>query len=82
MGVTTSVIAGAVGFGASKLLSPKPQAIQAPAPLPTPPAPEDSAVKAQDMAQKRRAAATQTVYSSPLGVTGQADVAKKVLLGQ
>jgi len=53
-----------------------------PTPLPQPPNPVDAAAKAGEAIRKKKAAVTQTVYTSPLGVKGEADVARKVLLGQ
>ena len=58
------------------------EAAPAPAPLPEPPKPEASAEKAQETVKKRRAATTQTVYTDPLGVSGQADIVRKTLTGQ
>lgn len=57
------------------------------APLPMPQAPDASAVadKAQQNAtalQRKRATTSQSVYTSPLGVSGQASVARKTLTGQ
>lgn len=60
----------------------------APAPaaeLPKAPSPEASQAKAEDMNRRRKgalSAAGQTLYTSPLGVAGQAQIAKKTLLGQ
>lgn len=53
-----------------------------PAPLPQPPSPEAADEKARKIVNRKRSSASQTVYTNPLGVGGQADVAKKVLLGQ
>lgn len=38
--------------------------------------------KASDIIRAKRATATQTVFTSPLGIGGQANVARKQLLGQ
>lgn len=54
----------------------------APTPLPQSPSPEDAAQKASDKIRQRKAAMTQSIYTSPLGVSGQADVVRKTLLGQ
>ena len=56
----------------------------APAPLPVPSAPEpvDANANAQDKIKQRKAATTQSIYTSPLGVKGTADVATKTLTGQ
>ena len=79
------LLGGAAAAGSvaiSKAMTPKIPAAATPPPLPQAPSPDDSAVKAQSLANKRRAALTQTVYTSPLGVTGQADVTRKTLTGQ
>lgn len=78
----------AIGAGAAaggliqKIVAPAKQVAAQVAPLPQAPAPEDAGDKAEAMAKKRRIANTQTVYSSPLGISGQADVARKTLTGQ
>jgi hypothetical protein len=60
-------------FGGNKSPeAPKPQ------PLPEPPKVEE----ASDKAKKKRTTPTQTVYSSPMGLSGQAQVMQKSLLGQ
>jgi hypothetical protein len=41
-----------------------------------------SGEQAQQIIARRRSAATQTIYTSPLGVSTEAATAKKVLLGQ
>lgn len=53
-------------------------------PLPMPQAPDTAAITdtATKTIQKRKADVTQTLYTSPLGLSGQADIAKKSLLGQ
>ena len=38
--------------------------------------------QAQNVIRARRASATQTIYTSPLGIAGQANVSRKTLLGQ
>ena len=50
--------------------------------LPKSPDPSEEANRAQEMANRRRAMTSKTVYSSPLGTKGQAQVARKTLLGQ
>jgi|SRR3990167_5287926 len=80
----------AFGIGESNSLVPgndKKKIDATPAPLPTPqgPKPEDSVAKAEEMARRRKAALSaggQTIYTSPLGVSGEAQVARKKLLGQ
>lgn len=54
----------------------------APIPLPQAPSPVDAQAKAQDIARKKRAEMSQSIYSSPLGLAGEADVARKTLTGQ
>lgn len=60
-------------------------AIDAPQPMPEAPKPEDSASKAADMVKKRRINQSQTIYTSPLGLSGEANIARaglKQKLGQ
>lgn len=83
-GFTTAAIVGlAVGGAAiaSKALAPKPPKNE-PIPLPEAPKPEDAQAKAADIARRKKSAATQTIFNSPLGAAGEADIAKKTLLGQ
>ena len=54
----------------------------APAPLPEAPKPEAAAEKAQEQVRRRKSAQTQTVFTDPLGVAGQADIVRKTLTGQ
>lgn len=85
LGTTATVLLGlagaGAGLGASKLMAPKQQA-SAPIPLPQPPVQVDAVAKAADTVKSKRAAVTQSVYTSPLGIGGMADVNKKTLLGQ
>ena len=82
MGITTAVVAGlGAGFGVSKLMSSGSNKISAPTPLPQPPSVENAQAKADEVGRKKRAAATQSVYTSPLGVAGEANIARKTLLG-
>ncbi len=53
-----------------------------PKPLPNSPKPEYSAAKAAETIRRRKANQTQTVFGSPLGLAGEANVARKRLLGQ
>lgn len=82
--ILTALAATGAGFGVSKIIggSQKQSQPSSPQPLPQPPSPEASAAKAEDVVRKRKAAATQTIYGSPLGLSGEANVAKKMLLGQ
>ena len=77
-------IAGGLAGGAafSKALS-KPAGIaSSPMPLPKPPAASDVSAKTDEIIRKKRASATQSIYTSPLGIAGEAQVARKTLLGQ
>lgn len=56
--------------------------VQAPQPLPAAPKPEDAAVKAEEAKRRKIAQSSKTVYTSPLGVQGEANVVRKTLLGQ
>lgn len=86
VGTTTALLLGfggaAAGFGASKLMSGGSSRVSAPMALPQPPSVENAVAKGEDIGRKRKAMATQSIYTSPLGVSGQADIAKKTLLGQ
>jgi len=75
-GATVAITKAASGSGKDK------GGVGAPLPLPQAPKVEDAADKALETAKRRKTAATQTIYSSPLGLKGEADVAKKTLLGQ
>ena len=55
---------------------PKPQ------PLPQAPTVEASADQADEIKRKKLSTASKSVYTSPLGVSGQAQVINKTLLGQ
>lgn len=75
---------GGLGIGKSpfeKKKESEPQASQ-PLPMPSAPSPQDEATKAQETVRKRRVASTQTIYTDPLGISGQASVARKTLTGQ
>ncbi len=50
--------------------------------MPQPPSVSDATEKAESMVQRKKAAATRSVYTSPLGLEGEAKVARKYLLGQ
>lgn len=55
---------------------------QAPLPLPKPPDTAAVADQANKTIQRKKAAVSQSIYTSPLGISGQADVARKTLTGQ
>ena len=82
LGIGKSPLPGILGDGdGGKAEIPQPQQ----APLPGAPKVEDSVVKAETMANRRRAAMasdSKSVFTSPLGVAGQANVVRKTLLGQ
>lgn len=75
-------IASMFGGGKKKESAPAPQ------PLPQAPTVEDASAKAEDKTKKKRAtlaAGSKSIYSSPLGVEGEASVARaglKEKLGQ
>lgn len=73
------------GTGAGKFSNKGDSSGNSPIPLPQPPSAEKAADKAQENVNKRRVAQSQTVYTSPLGVSGQANVSRAALkekLGQ
>jgi hypothetical protein len=75
-GITGGIMAAA---GAGKKET-KPQ----PLPMPEAPKIEDAAAKAEASARAKRAAMgrSQSIYTSPLGIGGEANIARKTLLGQ
>lgn len=70
-------IGGAISGNDSKSTPPP-----APAPLPQPPNQDAIAQDAQDKTNRKRAAISQTVFTDPLGVGGQANIVRKTLTGQ
>lgn len=86
IGTTAAILLGlggaAGGFGASKLMSKGVGQASSPSPLPQPPSITDASGKAEAIVRAKRASMSQTVYTSPLGVGGTAEVTKKTLLGQ
>ncbi len=84
LGTTAAIVLGigaaAAGTAISKSAS-KSKAPQAPQPLPQAPSIEASQQTASDAIRKKRTGLTRTNYTSPLGVAGEADIAKKALLG-
>lgn len=83
VGTTTALL---LGLGASALVgkmgAPKQEASPSPIPLPQPPSVEDSTTKASDIIRRKKASMTESIYTSPLGIAGEAQVARKTLLGQ
>ena len=55
---------------------------QSPIPLPQAPSQAAAADKAQETINRKRATASKSIYTSPLGIAGEAQVARKTLLGQ
>lgn len=74
-GIGAGLLASKV-MGGGKISTPEPP------PLPQPPKPEEAENRAAEIARRKRASMSQSVYTSPLGVSGQATVARKTLLGQ
>ena len=88
-GFVNTILALSTGGLSTLLTSGNKQDSGAPQPPKTPhaPNPEDSQVKADENAKRRRGQTAQTVYTSPLGAGGisnttQAGIVKKTLLGQ
>ena len=84
LGTTAALLLGVgaagAGVGISNMMSKTAKQATSPIPLPQAPKVEDAAEKAN--AVRRKTTSTQTVFTNPLGIAGQADVTKKVLLGQ
>lgn len=57
---------------------------KAPAPTAMPAAPkvDNAASEAEQAARNKRRKQTRTIYTSPLGIGGEANIARKTLLGQ
>lgn len=55
---------------------------QSPLPLPEPVDTAATADKAAENIKRRKAQLTKTIYTNPLGLQGEAEVARKTLLGQ
>lgn len=88
VGTTTALlIGGGIGLGAfgakkSGFFGGAAKAAQQVMQLPQPPSASDAGAKADEIIKKKRASMSQSIYTSPLGVSGEADVARKTLLGQ
>lgn len=77
MGNVLSILTfGLVGGGS------KPSAPSAPPSPPSAPNPAKSQTAAEADVRRRKGATSKTIYSSPLGTAGEANVARKTLLGQ
>lgn len=78
---TAAILAGGLFAGVKMSKGVGSGQASSPTPLPQPPSVTDASGRAEDIVRKKRAAISQTVYTSPLGVGGTADVTKKTLLG-
>lgn len=86
LGTTAAILLGlgaaGAAVGVSSMMGGPQKQQSSPIPLPQPPSREAGQTKAEDIVKRRTAAMSQSIYTSPLGIAGQADVNKKVLLGQ
>ena len=74
---------GGAAYGVNKAMSSGlKQNFASPLPLPQPPSANAAADKAGKVIKKKHSAMTQSIYTSPLGVAGEAQVVRKTLLGQ
>jgi hypothetical protein len=82
--IIASLIGGGAAVGASAISSRSARSSgpSAPPPLPKAPQPAKAAEQGQARARRSLASRSKTVYTNPLGLGGQADVARKTLLGQ
>ena len=55
---------------------------ESPIPLPQPPSVPGADEAAQEKVRRKKVALSKSVYTSPLGAAGEAQVARKTLLGQ
>jgi len=79
LGIATGGISEAVRAGAKAANGGKPAAPQKPEPLPAAPTAQSVAEDVQKKRRKVQASQSQTVYTSPLGVAGEANVIKQKL---
>ena len=81
--LTAALLGGGAAIGSS-MISSKAASKMGSSPMPLPQAPgiEASQAKASDVIKKKRATASQSIYTSPLGVAGEANIVRKTLLGQ
>lgn len=87
IGTTTALLLGigsaAAGIAAPSIMNNSNQKTMAqPMPLPQPPSVDNTTDKAQEIIRRKRATASQTIFSSPLGDVEKAQINKKILLGQ
>jgi len=82
--VGAAVIGTGAAVAGSKFMGAAPNKAVTPNPLPLPQAPKSEAASevAATNVMKKRAAFSQSIYTSPLGVSGEANIARKTLLGQ
>lgn len=73
---------GAGVKGIMKAIMPKTPGSNSPLPLPQPPDANVSAEQGAANAKRKKGSASQSIYTSPLGVGGEAQIARKTLLGQ
>jgi len=82
LGAGAGAIASQASRGRGGNVAPLPK----PAPMPVAPKPQEQSTTPQAAAESVRQRVgkkkTQSIYSSPLGIGGEAEVAKKKLLGQ
>ena len=77
--VGLGLLAGGAGYGASRMMNRGSSSPSSPSALPQPPSMDAAATKAADSVRKRKSQATQSIYTDPLGIGGQADVARQML---
>lgn len=85
LGFASGFLAGKGGSGVKSIFnSIMPKAVESsgPIPLPQPPSAVDSASTGAEVIRKKKSTASQSIYTSPLGVSGEAQIARKTLLGQ
>jgi phage tail tape-measure protein len=92
VGALVGGYAGGLAGGAASAMSDqniftgkdKKQSYDGPSPLPTAPTVDDATRKADDIIQRKRSAAagSRSVYTNPLGIQNEAEVSRKMLLGE
>lgn len=86
LGTTASVLLGlgALGgtYAATKASSKSASQASAPQALPQAPSASQANTKASENVRRKRLKQSQSVYTNPIGVGGQANIARKTLLGQ
>lgn len=83
---TTAILLGLgiLGTTAATMYGARQQrrAMRPPMEMPKPPDPKEAARRAEEALRTRRRRSYQSIYTSPLGVGGEAQIARKTLLGQ